>query len=343
MYEKLKDNKYFNYFEIKKKHDRDLLNLSREELLEEYAKEKERLAPFMDRYENPFMSIHNFEDKFFYMFTRGDEIIVQEKIDGSNTHINVSDDSFKCYGSNFILNKENHLQGFWYWCNDHHKQVPKKYWGIDIYGEWLVPHHCEYPAERYGDFYLFDVMENGEYWSQDKVELLAKECGFNYAPVLYRGDFKSWKHIMSLVGQTGLDGSKGEGVVIKNQTKLNSKNQQFYVKIVDVEFQETNKSRKVIKTVDMNKVLQMEEELMLSESIVTLPRVRKIILKLIDEQELPPDWDNLDDKFLIKTIKPYIYKDCLKEEKEVVDKIGNKFGKYCNDITLDLIKKLKED
>ena len=50
----------------------------------------------------------------------------------------------------------------------------------------------------------------------------------------------------------------------------------------------------------------------------------------------------LDDKFLIKTIKHYVYKDCLKEEKEVVDKIGNKFGKYCNDIILDLIKKLKE-
>lgn len=47
----------------------------------------------------------------------------------------------------------------------------------------------------------------------------------------------------------------------------------------------------------------------------------------------------LDEKFLTKTVKPYIYKDCLKEEKEVVDKIG----KYCNDIILDLIKKLKED
>ena len=48
--------------------------------------------------------------------------------------------------------------------------------------------------------------------------------------------------------------------------------------------------------------------------------------------------DTLDDEFLIKTVKSYVYKDCLKEEKEVVDKIG----KYCNDIILDLIKKLKE-
>ena len=29
---------------------------------------------------------------------------------------------------------------------------------------------------------------------------------------------------------------------------------------------------------------------MLSNSIVTLPRVRKIILKLIDNKELPSDW-----------------------------------------------------
>lgn len=340
MYEKLKGNKYFEFFEVKKKHDRE--GLSKEELYKEYDKEIVELEPYKDKYENPFMHIKSFEDKLFSMFSQSDEIVIQEKIDGSNTHITVEDNSFKCYSSNFILNEKVNLQGFWYWCKDHYMQVPKKYWGIDIYGEWLVPHHCEYPAEKYGDFYVFDVMENGEYWSQDKVEELARECGFSYAPILYRGTFESWKHLMSFVGQTRLGGTKGEGIVVKNQTRLNSKTSQFYIKIVDVEFQETNKSRKVIKTVNMGRVLKMEEELLLSNSIVTLPRVRKIILKLIDNKELPSDWGILDDKSLLKVIKPYVYKDCIKEEKEIVDKVGNLFGKYCNDITLSLIKTLKE-
>lgn len=339
LYEKLKGNKYFDFFEVKKQHDREAL--SEKELLQEFIKEKEELRPYLFKYENPFMNIPNFEDKFFHMFSKEDEIVVQEKIDGSNAHINVSDHSFKCYSSSCILNEKHHLQGFWYWCNDHYSQVPDQYYGLDIYGEWLVPHHCEYPTDRYGEFYVFDVMQNGEYWLQDKVELLAKNCDFAYAPTFYRGTFKSWKHIMSFVGQTKLNGKRGEGVVVKNQSTLNCNRKQFYVKIVDIEFQETNKSRQVIKTVNVEKILKMEEELLLAESVVTLPRVRKIILKLVDSSELPSNWERLDDISLLRTIKPHIYRDCIKEDKEVIDKIGNKFGKYCNDITLKLIQFLK--
>lgn len=340
-YEKLKDNKYFEFFEVKKQKDRG--HLTREELFQEFAKEKKEMEPYMLKYENPFMNIPNFEEKFLFMFSKEDNIVVQEKIDGSNTHVNVCGDDFQCYSNNYKLNSKNHLQGFWYWCRDHVAQVPKQYHGLEIYGEWLVPHHCEYPVDRYGNFYVFDVMENGEYWTQDKVEALAKECNFTYAPVLYSGKFESWKSIMSFVGMTRLGGSQGEGVVVKNQTTLNSTEKQFYIKIVDVAFQETNKARKVIKTVNMDRVLQMEEELLLSESIVTLPRVRKIILKLVDSTELPGEWNALDEIELLKIVKTYVFKDCIKEEKEVTDKIGKMFGKYCNDLTLKCIQQLKKE
>lgn len=337
LYNKLKNNKYFDYFEIKKQYEKK--GQSREELLQGF----EELKPFIWKYENPFMHIRNFENKFFDMFSEGDKIVIQEKIDGSNTHIHVSDNEFKSYSNSCILNEKNHLQGFWYWCKEHYTQIPDKYWGIDIYGEWLVPHHCKYPADKYGQFYVFDVMENGEYWPQERVELLARECGFEYAPVLFNGTFQSWKHIMSFVGQSKLGAKTGEGTVIKNQTTLNSSTKEFYVKIVDIEFQETNKSRQVIKTVNMDKVLEMEEELLLSKSIVTLPRVRKIILKLVDSHELPATWNELDDIDLLRSLKPYVFKDCVKEEKEITDKIGKKFGKYCNDLTLNAIQALKKD
>lgn len=341
LYEKLKDNPYFEYFNIKKQYDR--MNLTSEELVTEFENSNQEKASFVERYENPFMNIPSFENKLFHMFSKGDSIVVQEKIDGSNTHIRVSGETFQCYSNNCILNDNNHLQGFWYWCKDHYTQVPDRYFGLDIYGEWLVPHHCEYPADRYADFYVFDVMENGSYWPQEQVEQLAKECHFSYAPVLYRGVFESWKQLMSFVGQTRLGGEKGEGIVVKNQSTLNSKKQQFYIKIVDVEFQESNKSRKVIKTVNMDRVLQMEEEMMLSESVVTLPRVRKIILKLIETADLPPEWHILNDQSLIKIVKPHVIRDCMKEEKEITDKIGGTFGKYCNDILVKMISELREN
>ncbi len=251
MYEKLKDNVYFPYFDVKKKHD--MKGLSREECMQIFAKMNEERKPFMHRYENPFMNIPSYADKFFGMFSEEDDIVVQEKIDGSNSHIHVTKDGVTCYGNNYILNEKNHLQGFWYWCNDHFGQVPEQFYDLDIYGEWLVPHHCEYPAERYGEFYVFDVMEDGCYWTQDRVKQLAEICGFAYAPVFYEGKFQFWKHLMTFVGKTALGGKKGEGIVVKNQSRLNADTQQFYIKIVDVEFQETRHAHGKIKTVNVNR------------------------------------------------------------------------------------------
>ena len=148
---------------------------------------------------------------------------------------------------------------------------------------------------------------------------------------------------MSFVGMTGLGGEKGEGIVVKNQTTINSAKKQFYIKIVDEEFQETNKSRKEIKTVDMDKVLELERQIYLAESIVTVPRVRKILLKLVDSKELPSSWDVLTDTEIKKIVKPYVYKDCMKEEQDIVAEIGRRFGKYCDELTLQAIRKLKEE
>ena len=59
----------------------------------------------MHRYENPFMNIPSYADKFFGMFSEEDDIVVQEKIDGSNSHIRVTKDGVTCYGNNYILNE----------------------------------------------------------------------------------------------------------------------------------------------------------------------------------------------------------------------------------------------
>lgn len=341
LYDILKANKYFDYFAIKKKYL--FQNSSKEEVLKINEKEKEYLNGYMDKYQNPFMHILHFEPKYFDYFKINDRIIIQEKIDGANTHININADGVNIFGSNYILNERNHTQGFWYWVNDNVHKISEKYFNLDIYGEWLVPHHCDYPSEKYGEFYVFDVMENGIYWSQDKVEAFTKEVGFQYAPKLYDGPFINWKHIMSFVGKTKLGGIKGEGVVVKNQTKLNRTDGCFYVKIVDVEFQETNNARKHIKTVNMDEVIKLEEQSILAKSIVTLARVRKIILKMIDNNEIDINWFKFNEKDVTNTIKKVIYEDCLKEESETVNKIGKNFRKLLSENTINHIKILKEE
>jgi hypothetical protein len=304
----------------------------------------------MVAYENPYMHILNFESKYISSFAKGDHIIIQEKIDGANSHINVLGDKFKSYSSHYELNDYNNNQGFYFWAKEHFSQVVEKYHGLDLFGEWLAPHHNVYPKDRYGEFYLFDVVEGakpdgtgGVYWTQDKVEQVAKECDFQYAPVLFDGEFTTWKNIMSYVGQTKLGGRKGEGIVIKNQTKLNDMSKPFYVKIVDTEFQETNTSRTVIKTVDMDKILELEEQRLKVESVVTLARVRKTLLKLVDDKQVQPNWYKVDIRQYVNAVKRAVYADCIKECKETVDEVGHLFGKYCADTVSEHLKALKED
>jgi len=184
---------------------------------------------------------------------------------------------------------------------------------------------------------------DGNYWQQGRVKELAAECGFQYAPVLYNGEFQNWQHVASLVGKTLLGGTKGEGVVVKNQSRLNQQASVFYVKVVNEEFQETNKARQVIKTLPLDEICKQEKSQEAACSIVTKARVRKMLLQCIDNGQLSPNWKSLSVNEVIKVVKGRVYKDCLKEEKEIVGSIGTVFGKYCNDLTKQHLQELREE
>jgi tyrosyl-tRNA synthetase len=57
--------------------------------------------------------------------------------------------------------------------------------------------------------------------------------------------------------------SKGEGIVVKNMTKLNKADKLFYLKLVDVEYQETNSCREIIKTINDEKLIKADETALL--------------------------------------------------------------------------------
>ena len=98
-----------------------------------------------------------------------------------------------------------------------------------------------------------------------------------------------------------MGGEYGEGIVIKNMTRLNDpdENFQFYVKNVGEAFKE----KKAIggwgmKMLDHKHEKSVEQEL--TESVVTTARVRKLILKMVDEQELPINWKELDQRTIMR-------------------------------------------
>ena len=200
-----------------------------------------------------------------------------------------------------------------------------------MFAEWLAPHTVKYPDEKYFNAYCFDIMnaETEQFLPQDQVKNIVQELGLIYVPVFYDGPFTSWEALEALVGRTELGGEYGEGIVIKNMTRLNDpdENFQFYVKIVGEAFKE----KKAIGGWGMKMLDHKNEKsiaLELTESVVTTARVRKLILKMVDEQELPINWKELDQRTIMRKLSNAVYYDCAKEEPETVEQVGKDFGKY---------------
>lgn len=147
-----------------------------------------------------------------------------------------------------------------------------------LFAEWLVHHAVPYPEERYEKVYCFDVMEKetGKYLPQDQVKEMVTELGLTYVPVFYDGPFVSWEAIEAMVGRTELGGAYGEGVVVKNMTRLNDPNEKlpFYTKIVGADFAE----KKSISRTHMEQMSADAKRQALADSVVTEARVRKMIL-----------------------------------------------------------------
>lgn len=212
----------------------------------------------------------------------------------------------------------------------------------------FIVHNCKhsvpYPEERYNHAYFYDVYDTSTetYLSQDKVRDIIAVLGLTYVPVFYRGEFVSWEECMKYVGQTKLGGEYGEGIVVKNMTRLNDPNTRspFYLKIVGEKFTET-KGQKHVKVVDPEKLKSMEENKALAETIVTEARVVKLLNKFVDDGILPEDWGAKEMPIVAKNLTKAVYEDCVKEEPDTVKQIGN-FGKVANGIAMQIARNIME-
>ena len=303
-----------------------------------------------------YLDIERCKQKYAETFNVGEDIVIQEKIDGSNASIRYDEESgtLKAFSRRLELNADNTLNGFWDYVQTLNLDTFKEILGSRyiVFGEWMgAKHAIKYPENVYGKFWMFDVWDTQteQYLPYEETrsfydKLIARgneENKFNFVPVFYIGKFESWEKTSELVGRTEVGAEPtGEGIVIKRQNCLDSKSSRlpFYVKIVSEQFSEVHKSKKQ-KAIDPEAIAKKEANLALAATIVTPQRVQKMIYKFIEDSLLPQDWDEHNLKDISKILPNAIYKDCVKEENETVQQVED-FGKVAAKLSMSIVRDL---
>lgn len=204
----------------------------------------------------------------------------------------------------------------------------------------FIVHNCKhkvkYIQDAYKKFYFYDVYdkENQKYLLQSEVKRLSDELGFIYVNTFYNGRFISWEHCKLFMNKSNIAIDKPEGIVCKNQTKINNPNSRkpFVLKIVNKDFAETMKKKEKVLDPEVEAAKLKAKEIV--DQIVTRNRVEKMIYKLRDEGALPKKLNPEDMGMIARILPKEIYEDCIKEENEMVIAAGEYFGKMCSSTTM---------
>ena len=270
-------------------------------------------------------------------FEPGDIIQITTKIDGANASIAWDETTSKLeiFSRTNLLNSPGALRGFYDYVKT--EIEPKADWSIYkdfvFFGEWCVGHTIKsYNKEWFNKWRVYDIWckSTGCYVSQEQVKAICKQLSLNYIEELYYGPFISWDHCRSFLSKSTAYGPEQEGIVIKNQSKLNNENNKApaYLKIVNECFKESQHSKKEKKTLDPEVEAAKAEAVKLAASIVTEARVRKLILKLVDEGLVPAELQPKDMGAVMKQLPKRCFDDCVKEESETVKLLGEFAGKF---------------
>jgi ATP-dependent RNA circularization protein (DNA/RNA ligase family) len=266
-----------------------------------------------------------------YTFEGNPQIVVQEKLDGSNSSFKREGDSILCFSRNTQLNEHNTLRGFYNWVQENLK-AEDLVEGAVYYGEWLVPHTLRY-GDNANKFYLFDIYdeETDRFVNFDLVKYQAEILGLNLVPLFYEGEYQSLEHIQSFVGKSKL-GEVGEGVVVKNVNYTDKHGKQLFTKFVSDQFSEVAK-------VKQHKVNTQNDALQeFVNSTVTKARVSKIVHKLVDEGLLNEDYAIEDMGAILKNTGVRVFEDVIKEElDELLKLLKGKIGKKLPSIVKEVL------
>lgn len=305
-----------------------------------------------------YISIQRLKEQYSDCFSKGEEIVVEEKIDGSNASImyDSATDQILAFSRRQQLSQTNTLNGFWEWAQRLPKQavaIATNYGRYVLFGEWSSKHAVSYPEHFTNKFFMYDVWDTEDQCWLPFEDVLAIYNGLSsqvrsvmetiyFAPVFYTGPFMSWEHLYGMVGDSTLAASPcGEGIVIKSQDRLNDANSRkpSYLKIVSEKFSEVHQAKKPI---DPEIVKKKEVLRNYAATIVTRRRIEKLLEKLIEDQIIPENWDSSHMAIIAKNINTLAYNDCLKEEPDVVQSIEG-FGKFCGSLTMEHVKTILKE
>lgn len=277
-------------------------------------------------------------------FEVGDHIVIQIKFDGANASFRYDNETGKlnAFSRKQPLTYNNTLSGFWNYVEALDAEKFKDYPNYVFFGEWAVKNKIIYKPEFRKIWLMYDVydVENQCYLPQTEVKTLADKFGFTYIHTLYDGEFISWEHCRGFMNEVIYSESIEEGIVVKNQSKLNDPNSRtpFVLKIVNDKFAEVMKTR--VKEIDPEKEAEKTKASEIVESIVTRSRVEKEIYKMRDEGILPEKIEPKDMKIVAQNLPKRIYEDCVKEEKKSVMAAGEYFGKMCGSTVMKHAKSI---
>ena len=68
--------------------------------------------------------------------------------------------------------------------------------------------------------------------------------------------------------------------------------------------------------------------------------MEKILNKLVDEGIIPEDWDEHNMSAIAKNLSKRVYEDCVKEESETVEQVGEFFGKIASSISMKIAREM---
>lgn len=265
-------------------------------------------------------------------------IEVTEKLDGSNASFTYDADAKKVrvFSRNQELTENNNLNGFYQYVQEFVKDFNDLQIATlsdyTIFGEWLTKHTVTYKDEAYNKFYAFDVFnkKSGYYVSHrlrlevfSTLQLKTPEefMTFEPAELLMLNKEDVLNAIKDSVGESGLTltPDTGEGVVIKSLGVRDPDNDPSY-KLVTDRFRET-------KGLKQQKPTGLQVHLV--DYAITEARMKKIIFKKLDEQELKEEDLSLQNfgKVMGSVAKDF-QDDIIEEEMdEIIKQIRKRIGK----------------
>lgn len=278
-------------------------------------------------------------------FEPGDIIQISEKIDGANASISYNEDEHKLevFSRTNLLNGSDGLRGFKAYIELKFKADEfAKFPHLVIFGEWCVAHKVQYSKDWYNTWKVYDIWDKNKknYLHQSEVKQFCAEHGIEYIHSLYDGPFVSWDHCRSFMHANSY-GDRQEGIVIKNQSKLDRNDIRFpkYLKIVNDDFKESM-AKKEKKPIDPALLKEEQDAYATMATVVTEARVHKLILKLVDAGKLQKDLQPKDMAIVCKELPKMTWDDLMKEESEVLQSVGALAGKACSKLVIEHCKKI---